>query len=383
MTDERELALKSGRAIAWAPAQTRRGVMTGLGAAMAMGSLACAPAARGRDQSVGFRERIAERRGVKLPDMADDLPTERIAAPRAQPGPFQVFEREGVWTDSARGGRAIPWRAYLPKGKNAAPVAIYSHGGGGTRDSGRQYGEHLASHGLASLHLQHAGSDRDAFREDRRDIARAVNEPSLAAVRFEDVGFAVRQIRASGGQLASAISPAAFGIYGHSFGAITTLVAAGQSIAGYDQQFSQSDFKGAVALSPSPPRPGFGDAETAFRDMLMPILHLTGTEDHAPNGDFDAPARRIPFERITNVDQYFINLRGANHFTFGGNPNPQLGRMNFSYPGLARHHDLIKAATLAFFQWSLEDSDDGRAFLDSRFERLLGPGDEIIAKQAA
>jgi len=375
------------RAIPCAPANTRRGVMLGVGAAMAMGSLACAPGSRAGDKEGSFRdrirERIAERRGATLPDMPDDLPTERIAASYVQAGPFQILEREGVWTDAARGGRAVSWRAYLPTGKNTAPVAIFSHGGGGTRDSGRQYGEHLASHGITSLHLQHAGSDRDAFRENRQEIARAVNEPSLAAVRFEDVGFAAQQIRRSDGELSTMISASAFGIYGHSFGAITTLVAAGQSVPGYAQQFSQSEFRGAVALSPSPPRPGFGDADTAFRKMLMPILHITGTEDHAPNGDFDAPARRIPFERISNVDQYFVNLRGANHFTFGGNPNPQLGRMNFSYPGLARHHDLIKAATLAFFQWTLAGSDDGRAFLDRRYERLLGPGDEIVSKQAA
>jgi len=390
MTDKNKIAIEA-RENCNAPGgpapRTRRCVMTSIGAVMAMGSLAYAPAGCAQGDDKRFRDRIRQRIGergeVKLPTMPDDLPTDRIAAARAKPGPFDVLELDGVWTDPARGGRAVPWRAYLPKDKNAAPLAIFSHGGGGTRDSGRQYGEHLASHGLGSFHVQHVGSDRDAFRNDRQKIARAVNDPALAAVRFEDIGFVTRQFRESGGEQSTLINATVLGIYGHSFGAITTLVAAGQSLEGFGQQFSQREFKGAVALSPSPPRPGFGESETAFRDMLMPILHITGTEDHAPNGDFDAAARKIPFEQISNVDQFFVNLRGANHFTFGGNPKPQLGRMDFSYPGLARHHDLIKAAMLAFFQWTLAGDDEARGFLDRQYERLLGPGDEIVAKPAA
>src|SRR6218665_3828498 len=71
----------------------------------------------------------------------------------------------GEWKDTARGGRTIPWRAYLPvKSDKPVPVVIVSHGLGGSRDGMGYLGEALASHGVATIHIQHAGSDESVLK---------------------------------------------------------------------------------------------------------------------------------------------------------------------------------------------------------------------------
>jgi predicted dienelactone hydrolase len=300
------------------------------------------------------------------------------------PGNFQVETIDGVWIDAARADRRIPWRAYLPLGvKEPAPAALYSHGGGGTRASGAQYGQHIASHGIASIHLEHAGSDRDAFRANPQQISAAARDPKIGAPRFLDVGFAYRQLQEADGPLRGRIEPARCGIYGHSFGAITTQIVAGQYVTGFDQSLAIPDLKGAIALSPSPPRAGYGDEQTAFRSMLMPMFSFTGTEDDAPNGDFQAPARRVPFDRTTSVEQVLVILKGANHFTFGGDANPQLGGRSYAYPGLDRHHAVIRAGILAFWKATLNRDAASRDYLwGGAYQKLLAPADVFESKPA-
>lgn len=363
----------------------RRRVLSASLAAIAVS--ACSSGARADDaeRRERLREALRQRREAGDNPPPPDLDTTRLADSRAQPGSFTPTQIEDVWSDSARGGRTVPWRAYLPQNaRGPSPVVIYSHGGGGTRASGASYGEHVASHGFVSLHLQHAGSDRDAFRSNPQQISEAARNPAQGAPRFLDVLFAYQQIQGlANGALASAIDKTSVGIAGHSFGAITAQIAAGQYVTGFEQNLAVPALKGAIALSPSPPRAAYGDERTAFHRMFMPLFHMTGTLDDAPNGDFEAPARRIPFDRTSNVDQWLMILEGANHFTFGGDPNPQLRGQSFGYPALPRHHDVIKAGALAFWRWTLKRDASERAFLDGGgFQGLLARGDTFEAKGA-
>ena len=43
------------------------------------------------------------------------------------------------------------------------PLVVFSHGIGGSRRGYSYLGQHWASHGVASLHLQHIGSDRNVW----------------------------------------------------------------------------------------------------------------------------------------------------------------------------------------------------------------------------
>lgn len=282
--------------------------------------------------------------------------------------------------DAARERRLIPWRAYLPKNSGPAPAVIFSHGGGGTRESGKLYGELLANNGIAALHLQHLGSDRMALIQNPQQISEMARNPELGRPRFEDVGFAYRQLKEGRAVFASRVDGERVGMSGHSLGAITTQIIAGQSVTGFGQDLALRDLKGAIAYSPSPPRAGYGDAETAFTEMFMPMMHMTGTADEAPNEDFEPPARRIPFDRTSNVDQYLLILDDGRHSTFSGEENPALGGR---YPGIERHHERILAATLAFWSWILKGDGSARATFDcGDFQAGLIEADKFESKRA-
>jgi predicted dienelactone hydrolase len=307
------------------------------------------------------------------------LPTAASAEPyKAQPGPFAVTVELGEWTDDARDGRVVPFKLYLPEGApEPLPIVVWSHGAGGSRDGAEYLGRHLASHGYAAFHLQHAGSDAAVLREHGREgMLREVARPAAAEARFGDVPFAVERIVAMNaeGPLAGRLDSERMGISGHSYGAISTLVAAGQRSPEAAQRYAVARFKGAFAMSPGSPRRG--SAEEAFDDMLMPIFHLTGTEDGSPLGDTEPSAREQPFRIIDDVDQYLLVLEGGVHMTFSGR--------DAGYPELARHHELIRMAATAFWDSLLRGDAAARAWLDGGgFAKELAADGRFDRKSAA
>lgn len=353
----------------------------GAALALAAAALSEAHAQRFRD---GIDPRARDMQAAPAPD-STPAPDYRAGARR-----FAVEIEDGSWTDAAR-AREIPWRLYRPAGVESAPVLVFSHGAGGSREGGAWLGEYLAGFGYASFHIEHAGTDRDAVREavraaprrERRDAAReafaqigaAVNDPALAEDRFRDLAFAAEQIAHMGA--AAGLDPSRLGVYGHSFGAISTLVAAGQAVEGYGRSLAVPAFDAALALSPSPPRPGYGTAEAAYQDMTAPVFHITGTRDESPGGDVSARERLIPFETIRDVDQYALVLDGAAHMTFGG-------RAPRSDDDFERHVRAVRIAALAFFDAHLLGDPRAHSFLaeGGAFERSLGEADEYRVKSA-
>ena len=76
------------------------------------------------------------------------------------PAPYDTLDLD--WTDPAR-GRPVPVRLYRPQAMvpgARVPLIVFSHGIGGSRRGYSWLGRFVAAHGIASLHLQHVGSDR-------------------------------------------------------------------------------------------------------------------------------------------------------------------------------------------------------------------------------
>ena len=76
---------------------------------------------------------------------------------------FQIHDID--WFDDVR-ERAVPIRLYQPSEATTTtpvPLIIFSHGIGGSRLGSSYLGRYWASHGLASLHVQHVGSDRSIW----------------------------------------------------------------------------------------------------------------------------------------------------------------------------------------------------------------------------
>ncbi len=298
---------------------------------------------------------------------------------RANPGPYKVVSVQGEWADPDRAGRVVLWKAYFPADlKRPAPVVIFSHGAGGSRETNGMLGRHLASHGFVALHLQHEGSDNRAVRENPRAL-RAVQDPKASEPRFRDIAFVVRLLKQPDrlGELKGRIDPTRIGMSGHSYGGLTSQVVAGQFVKGFGQELAIPELKGAFILSPSPPRPSYGDTKDSFRNMLMPLFSVTGTEDEAPGREFAAKDRRALFDHTSNVDQWLLILNGGTHFTFSGeeklSPVARLFPGMKPDPNLAANHEIIRAAALAFWQVTLLGDKESKRYLDQgEFARFIG-----------
>ena len=304
-----------------------------------------------------------------LPARAD----ERYEAP----GPQPVDVSDTDWRDAAR-QRSLPLRIRLPASARAdrpAPLVLFSHGLGGSVDAGRFWAEHWASHGIAVIHLQHPGSDAAVWQgaQNRAAAARAMKSaaelPQFLA-RVADVKFVLDELarrRQAGDAMAQRLDLARIGMSGHSFGAVTTQALAGQQFPVGRRQAAQADaladdrLRAFIAFSPSARS---DEAAPQFARITRPFFSVTGTEDGRVGLGLGVPPhhRLIPFEGLPGPEAYLLNLVGADHAIFSGQPRWR----DEAATDPARddlHRRLVKATTLAFWQAQLADDAAARAWL--------------------
>ncbi len=284
------------------------------------------------------------------------------------PGVHAIETIDGEWSDAARFDRRVPYRLFLPKDQTeAAPVVIFSHGLGGTRDAARYLGERLAASGYAAVHIQHPGSDRSIWEgattepEILARMTASLTDLRNAVNRFEDVPFAIDSLEAMAreGPLAGRLDPSRIGMSGHSYGAVSTLVAVGQRLGPFGiLSYADPRIDAAIAYSPSAPRRG--DPARVLRDVRTPLFHMTGTEDRTPFDAGAAPAdRTIPYRVISGAPQHLLVLEGGDHMVFNGARLRGEARASD-----ARFHALIADASLAFWDAYLKGDAEAKAWLD-------------------
>lgn len=293
---------------------------------------------------------------------------------RAAPAPAS-----GEWTDGAR-GRRVPWLLRLPEGDGAVPWVIYSHGLGGAREGGARWGEAWADGGVAVLHLQHPGSDIGVLRGGMQAARAAASAEQLIA-RVGDVQFALAEVahRAAAGEAPwPRLRRDAIGLAGHSFGAVTTQVLAGERF-GNDRAVDEPRLRAFIALSPSPPIDGRPPRQ-AFAGVTRPFLGITGSEDGNPlTGSRRGDARATVYEGLPPGRRALLWLEGADHATFGGGRAPGLpartlqGRSAGVLQREPAHQALVARVTTAWWRVHLADDEAARAAL-RRLEDLA-PGD--------
>jgi predicted dienelactone hydrolase len=317
----------------------------------------------------------------------------------AAPGPFEVETSLEDWRDNLR-NRDLPVKLYLPAGEAAAnagplPVALFSHGLGGSREAAAYLGEHWASHGYACVFLQHPGSDTPTIKgnmEAGEEFMPAMRREASAMnmmQRASDVRFALDELErlnaaGSGSPLEGKLDLSRVAMSGHSFGSVTTLNVIGQRFVtprGREMGRTEERIKAAVILSPPPPR---GGSAPSYDKVAIPCLQMTGTLDVTP---LDAPGakasdRRAAFEQIHRADQYIITFEGGDHMIFSGRrlkSGPREKDEDF--------HRLINQSSTAFLDATLRGDARAKAWLDDQeagFAKTLGadgvfeakPGDE-------
>lgn len=290
----------------------------------------------------------------------------------APPLPIDLAVRD------AKRARDLPLRVYLPAGTAAAPVVLFSHGLGGSRENNPYLGKHWSARGYAVIFLQHPGSDeavwRDAPPGQRSRALRQAASVRNFRLRAEDVRTVIDQLeiwnKTRENPLFGRLDLGRLGMSGHSFGAITTQAVSGQSFPlGIGLRYTDRRIRAALALSPSGPRQG--DPATAFAKVESPWMVMTGTRDVASIGDIDVASRLEVFPALPPGGKYELVLEGAEHSAFNEHPLPY--EREAQNPN---HHRAILALSTAFWDAWLREDPAARAWLDGEGPRtVLEPGD--------
>jgi predicted dienelactone hydrolase len=270
--------------------------------------------------------------------------------------------------DAAR-NRDIPVRVYLPADTKPAPVVLFSHGLGGSREGSAYLGRHWSARGYAVVFLQHRGSDDSVWKNippaKRAAAMQQAASPQNFNLRVRDVPAVLGQFTTWNADpkhpLAGHLDLTRVGMSGHSFGAVTTQAVSGQTAPGGGQPFTDPRIRAAVLMSPS--TPAHGDAARAFGEVKIPWLLMTGTRDiarigGATIGAADMASRLAVYPALPPGDKYELVLHDAEHSAFTERPLPgESGRRN------PNHHRAILALSTAFWDAYLKADPAAKAWL--------------------
>lgn len=241
-----------------------------------------------------------------------------------EPRPFDVLELD--WSDASR-QRPVPVRLYWPTLQAAAapvPLVVFSHGIGGSRRGYSYLGQHWASHGIASLHLQHVGSDRHLWFGNPLGLVGRLQDAAQeqeAVERPRDLSFALDQLLAS--PMGNHIDRRRIAAAGHSYGANTTLLAAGARVQRGDRVVELHDERLAAAIVVSAP-PFYGERELAriLASVTVPSLHVTATGDviRIPGYYSGAEDRLAVYEAVGSRRKALVVFEGGSHSMFTDRP---------------------------------------------------------------
>ncbi len=292
--------------------------------------------------------------------------------PLAVPDDADIQVHDLTFQDERR-QREILLRVYLPAGNEAAPVVLFSHGLGGTRQGCAYLGRHWSARGYLAVFLQHPGSDDSVWTDvPRGERMAAMNQAASGQnflLRVQDVPATLDQLaewnKQEGHVLTDRLDLAKIGMSGHSFGAVTAQAVSGQSTPFGRQRFSDPRIRAAIAFSPSSPRRG--DSATAFGSVKIPWMLMTGTKDTAPIGNADVASRLDVYPHLPDsIDKYELVLHNAEHSAFTDRSLP--GDREKRKPN---HHRAILALSTAFWDTHLREDEDARRWLH-------GPGAKSV-----
>ena len=261
--------------------------------------------------------------------------------------------------------REIPVLVYLPGSDMKAPVAIFSHGLGGSRRGSAFLGKFWATRGYVAVFIQHPGSDESVMKglPPLKRYAALKKAASLRSTldRVRDVPALIDQLgrwnKEPDHSLKDRVDLKRIGMSGHSFGAITTQYVSGQSVSLRRQDFVEQRIRAALPMSPSGPRRG--EVEKAFAKVSIPWLLMTGTEDDSPIGDFQPEDRLKVFPALSPGEKYELVLWKAKHSAFTERRLPGDGKRRNP-----NHHKVILALSTAFWDAYLQEDLEARKWLD-------------------
>ncbi|MGB7086891.1 MAG: alpha/beta fold hydrolase, partial [Phormidesmis sp.] len=330
-------------------------------------------------------------------------------------GPAVVRQRTLTFRDLER-QRVIPVELYWSRegqdlskdllgADEHSPLVVLSHGFGADRYFLDYLAQHLASHGLTVISIEHPGSNVQALMSLSVDPA-VVETPSrlLPATEFldrpRDVTFVLDQLEEfsqGNSNDRSLFNTEAVTVIGHSLGGYTGLALAGATL---DLSALQNFCQNIQPLAVSPadwlqcaatelpeqtadlsdgriqqvmamnPLVGQLFGEAGLSAVKVPTLLLTGTQDSV-TPTIDQQLR--PFTQLSGPEKYLLAVIGGTHLSVGdpGNVNPALSELPFMSElrgeETAELRELLKGISLSFVQQSMPQAEQYRPFLSAAY----------------
>lgn len=292
------------------------------------------------------------------------------------------------WVDAQR-ARPVPVRLYWPSRQAAGarvPLVVFSHGIGGSRQGYSYLGRAWSSRGVASLHVQHVGSDSHLWRGNPFGVVgrlqAAAQEPEAIA-RSRDVRFALDQmLHAAMQDRGLIVDPQRLLMAGHSYGANTTLLALGARVMreGRVVECPEPRFCAGLVIS-APPFYGEPDLTAVLGRIQVPTLHVTATQDviEIPGYRSGAADRLEVFRAVGDPRKLLAVFEGGSHSIF----------TDRAVTGGLALNPKVKAATaelgLAFADLVFQQDSAGLARWRDAWQPLLAlaPGTRFPASRSA
>jgi len=305
------------------------------------------------------------------------------AAGRSLASPAQAHRILELELFDAARRRPVPARLYLPRRASPlkpVPLAVFSHGLGGSRMGYSYLGSHWADEGIASLHPQHVGSDNALWRGNPLEMVQRLQSAareSEARARALDIRFVLDQILKS--DQSQLIDSSKIAVAGHSYGANTAMLISGALVAtagGDLVDLRDKRIRAAILIS-APPFVGQGSIEQVLDAVRIPTLHVTSLGD-----TINLPGYRSSVEdRIAIFDAMNRSTKTLAVFNTGGH-SIFTDRITSSGPDTsARIKSATRVLCTIFLQRSLlqqhpmttEDTSQWRLRHEGLLDRLVMP----------
>lgn len=299
-------------------------------------------------------------------------------------GLYKVLIKRGEFTDKKRKNddgstRVVPFKIYYPSGEDLSecPVILWSHGLGGSRDGASFLARYIASYGYVLVHMTHHGTDSSLWEGKGADgahpwdvIKDAVITRTTTINRYKDVSFVIDSLHGwmkDNPEIGAIMDMNKLGLSGHSFGAITTQVAAGQLTPDEDGQLMglrEPRIKAAIAYSPVPGTShlsnDMADATRSniYKSISIPLLHMTGTDDDSPMNGVTYKDRKTVYENTVNAPKALLVKHNGDHMVYNGTRGALAAN-----PLRDRHECIVRMISLAWWDAWLWDRDDAKSWL--------------------
>lgn len=306
---------------------------------------------------------------------------------QGEAGPYNVLLKRGDLRDPARMNddgsvRTVPFKLYYPAGEDAAdhkfPVIFWSHGYGGSRDGAGFLARYVASFGYIVIHLTHPGTDSSLWEGKPGhpwEILKNLHVSRTTTLnRYRDIAFVLDDMPAWLEQhpdINALVDWSAVGMSGHSFGAITTQVAAGQLTpdeAGHLISLHEPRITAGITYSPVPGTSHLsGDvddparAADIYETIQAPLLHMTGTQDASPVNNMPYTDRLKIYDQTHRAAKALLVKEGGDHMVYNGTRGALAAN-----PLRDRHETIIKHVSLAWWDAWLKNDVAAKAWLQGK-----------------